>query len=685
MGGVGEIHLSGDCLARGYIDQAMTGEKFIQDPFAKDPRQRMYRTGDLAKYLPNGHMEYLGRVDRQVKVKGHRIELNDIEAHLLKYPLLKTAAIAVKEESGHKVICAYYTTEKPLTTNELRDFLQRRVPDYMLPSFFMPLASLPISANGKIDYASLPSPFIEIKRKAVTPRNATEYALAQTWSLVLGIAFENLSMEDDFFELGGDSIMAMRILPRLSVQGIQLSIKEIFQYRSIAAISLHVQAKPMVKTLTISQAEVVGSCALTPVQRWFFDLEMVHPDYFNMAYLFKIPAHVDEGLLDAVIRRCLTHHDVLRSRFEISPDCARQIIPPAQEMLFELRHIDLSAYDKAQQDSALKEHSEGIQNQFSISRGGLFACVLVNLGVHGKRLLIAIHHLIIDGVSWRYLVEDIEALYASKLQTQLPLRSHSFIEWSEWLTQKAFTGACNIDYWLSIAPENFSKIACTTSRKSTVQRHKETLLVIDAEITQKLFMRAHSQHDANVGEILLCALFLSLTKAFSIDKLLINHEGHGRPNEDGINVQRTMGWFTAIYPVALFLQNTPLETLRHVKETIREISECDTHYGIARYLHSHKHLQQFQPEVLFNYFGRVGADLIKGSETAFLSNCEEEIGRISHPHNTMPHFLEVNAIAMENCLRICISYDTQAFDENRMHAWIAAFSKEISKNFREKS
>jgi non-ribosomal peptide synthase protein (TIGR01720 family) len=146
-----------------------------------------------------------------------------------------------------------------------------------------------------------------------------------------------------------------------------------------------------------------------------------------------------------------------------------------------------------------------------------------------------------------------------------------------------------------------------------------------------------------------------------------------------------MGWFTAIYPVALFLQNTPLETLRHVKETIREISECDTHYGIARYLHSHKHLQQFQPEVLFNYFGRVGADLIKGSETAFLSNCEEEIGRISHPHNTMPHFLEVNAIAMENCLRICISYDTQAFDENRMHAWIAAFSKEISKNFREKS
>lgn len=652
VGVVGEIYIGGKCLARGYLNNsALTAEKFVQDAAG----QIWYRTGDLGRLLPNNTLEYVGRNDRQVKIRGFRIELNEIEGTLLQHPAVKEVAVVVRDDEHRgKILSAYFTSDTSVSVAELREWLAKSLPEYMIPACFMQVESIGHTSNAKVDYLRLPNAVQESVREITEPRSREEASLVAIWAQVLGVEKENISIFDDFFELGGDSIIAMRILPKARGEGIALSIKDIFQYRTIAALCQH--CAPVIKDL-VDQGEVVGSCSLTPVQRWFFEQQQPHPEYFNMAYLFAIPSHTNSELLEEAIHKVLQHHDVLRSVFKQVDGSYVQEILPASAIQFALKEVG----PDASQDTILQV-SEELQSGFSLEEGPLFAAAVFDMGKEGKRLFIAIHHLIIDGVSWRYLVEDIEALYRNP-QAKLAPKTHSFIEYSKAVSCMA-KGPLQLDYWHAIEPGSYFELALAGPKK-----HKETALVFDKAFTKELL-------ECRVNDVLLTALFLAVAEQFGQNALLFNHEGHGRHPLGSIDILRTAGWMTTIYPLVLKKQDSLSQTYLHVKNTLQALSSCDHHYGIARYLAKDKKLEALAPQFLFNYFGRVGADLVNRS-SSLLTNCQETFAPVTHRENSVPHLLEVNAIIMEDILQLSIVYETATFSESQIEQLKGQLKKNI--------
>ena len=643
-------------LARGYLNNLdLTQQKFLSDPKSGE---RMYRTGDLGRLLPNGKIAYLGRKDRQVKIKGYRIELDEIEAQILKHPsVLNCAVIAKNDPQRGPLLCGYYTTRAPLESDELAQFLGKFIPPYMIPPHLVLLSAMPTTGNGKVDTAKLPEFQMVKSKKRVPPKNEIEQVLGSIWSRVLGIPEMGLSTEDDFFDLGGDSIMAMRILPQVKAAGLNLSIKEIFQHRTISALCQKMGSHP---PCLIDQKVVEGSLPRTPIQHWFWQQEMVQPSYFNMAYLFQVPPELDMERLQKAFWKCFEHHDALRMSF-VEGD---QTIEPLDKMVFHIDEFGLGDLSEDEQKEEILSLTTQLQANFDLAQPPLLKAALFDLGCRGKRLFLAIHHLIIDGVSWRYLVEDLAALYHCK---PLPLKTHSYKDWSVHLSS---LDSSEIEPWLEMDPAQFPRLS-----KDPFPLHGETVeeyVRFTEEETAEL-LAASGQ--ANINEILLTALSESLFDHFGIEKCLIDHEGHGR--NGNLDVSRTIGWFTTIYPICLERKGTPLETLLNIKETIRRFSSADLFYGIGRYLQKHPRLAEFKPEILLNYFGRVDDDLATQGNQKFLSNCQEEIGRSIHPANRMAHLIEMNAIIMDNRLRIAILYNPTSLINADL--WIAAFRGYISK------
>lgn len=674
VGGVGEIFIAGECLARGYLNhQEMTSEKFVNDPFS--PTSKMYKSGDLGRILPNGVIEYLGRNDRQVKIRGYRIELNEIESKLCKYPLIKNSAVAVKEDVRGKVICAYYCADSSVTSHDLNEFLQKELPQYLIPHYFIRLDEIPQSTNGKIDYLRLPDPFFERESKrCFLPRNENEEALVNLWAAVLGIPREEISIEDDFFDLGGDSIIAMRLLPKLSEMGLKLSIKEIFQYRTISSISHYAKNKSGNSVQIISQEAVSGNIDLTPIQRWFFEIEMVHPEFFNMAHFFRVSGDVDEELLEKAFIGCIAHHDMLRTGYRLQGKEVQQTCHAPEEAEFKLIKHSLARLNPDEQLLRMHAISDEVHGSFDLQNPPLIKAVLMDLGNMQKRLLIVVHHLVFDGVSWRYLVEDIETLYHSKLHAKLPLKTHSFLKWSQTLMNSAAENQLNINYWLKIASFKSQSIVEKKGSRFLVNDYLQEVMFLDSHLKEKLF--ASVSKEFNMNDILLGALFLALSDEFGVHQLLVNHEGHGRFGLNNIDVSRTLGWFTSIYPLFLEKQATVKQTLKSISDTIKSLNSIDLNYGIGRYLQKQPLLQKLQPEVLFNYFGRVGADLL-GSKKSLLTDCEQLMSPASHALNKMPHSLEVNALATEEHIQVSFMYDTKSYHQQTMAHLFETFHKKI--------
>lgn len=672
IGSVGEICIAGDCLARGYLNnREMTSEKFVNDPFSQTTK--MYKTGDLGRILPNSVIEYLGRNDRQVKIKGYRIELNEIESKLYKYPSIKNSAVAVKEDIRGKVICAYYCGEPSLT--DLKEFLQKELPEYMAPSYFIQMDEIPLSTNGKIDYLRLPDPFFERQNKnSVLPRNENEKALVQLWGAVLNIPQKEISIEDDFFDLGGDSIIAMRLLPKLSELGMKLSIKEIFQYRTISAICHYAKNHAKNSTQVISQDAVSGNIELTPIQKWFFEIQMPHPEFFNMSHLFSVSYDVDEDLLEKAILGCIDHHDILRDSFKIDGEDIKQTCVAPESVSFKLIKHSLVGLDPQEQLLRMHAISNEVHGSFDLQKPPLIKAVLIDLGNKQKRLLIVVHHLVFDGVSWRYLIEDIESLYHSKLKTKLPPKTHSFQKWSETLENIAATKQLDLDYWLKIASFKPQSILEKPGSQFFVKDYLQEVVILNQNLKNKLF--AAVSKELNMNDLLLSALFLALSDEFHVDELLINHEGHGRFEINHVDISRTIGWFTSIYPLFLAKQATVTQTMQNISDTIRSVNSIDLNYGIGRYLQKQPQLQKLRPEVLFNYFGRVGADLMNNKKS-LLTDCEQLMSSTSHPLNKMPHSLEVNALATEEHIQVCFLYDSKSYSQQTMTKLFETFHEKI--------
>ncbi|OKH59454.1 hypothetical protein NIES2130_09045 [Scytonema sp. HK-05] len=686
VGVPGELHIGGAGLARGYLNRPeLTKEKFILNPFSDELHSRLYKTGDLARYLPDGTIEYLGRIDNQVKIRGFRIELGEIEARLSQYEDMQACCVIAREDTtGDKRLVAYVVPHlgQTPTVSQLRSFLSGQLPQYMMPHAFVMLESLPLLPNGKVDRRALPAPDSrgELEVGFVAPRNQIEETLAQIWAEVLRV--EQVGIHNNFFELGGDSILSIQIISRAKQAGLQLTLKQLFAHQTIAELAT---VENIASVIHIEQGLVTGTLPLTPIQHYFFEQNLQQPHHFNQSFLLSVPSDLKAELLKQVLQQLLVHHDALRLRFTQSEPTWQQIHSAVTDSVA-FSQIDLSALPESEQQAAIETKAASFQASLNLSEN-LVQVAFFHLGIDKRaRLLIVIHHLVVDGVSWRILLEDLQTAYQQVAQGKaiaLTAKTTSFKDWSEKLTEYTQSQALKseVAYWLNKScaavppiPVDYTQGANTVASASTVS------VSLNEIETRALLQDVPKAYNTQINDVLLTALVLVLAKWTNSSSVLFNLEGHGREDiVDGVDLSRTIGWFTTIFPVLVELQATenPADALKSVKEQLRSIPNKGIGYGLLRYLSQDAEivaqLQAFgQAEISFNYLGQFDQLL---NTSSWMQPASESAGYSQSLQNNRAHLLDISSIITGERLQIEWIYSTNI----HQHGTIATLAQDFVK------
>jgi amino acid adenylation domain-containing protein/non-ribosomal peptide synthase protein (TIGR01720 family) len=633
IGVPGEMHIGGAGLARGYWQRPeLTHAKFIPNPFEELGNSKLYKTGDLARFRANGSLEYLGRVDNQVKIRGFRIELGEIETVLRQHPqVLQSVAIAHEDVPGQKRLVAYIVPQhQQPTIDELRHFLKEKLPNYMIPAAFMLLKTLPITANGKVDYRALPTPDFShhVEDKFIAPRTVIEEKLVAIWSEVLRIG--KVGIHDNFFELGGDSILSIQLISKANQVGVQIAAKQLFKYQTIAELAAVVG---ITRQINAEQGLVTGAVRLTPIQNWFFEQKLPRPNYFNQSTLLEVPSDLQPELLQSVLQQLLGHHDALRLRFVQEGENWQQINTATRESV-PLSIFDLSHLSPQEQQTAIKATDAELQASLDLSTGVIAQVALFQLGNDKPSyLLFIIHHLAVDAVSWRILLEDLATAYQQISRNEvikLPPKTTSWQYWSDRLTEYAQIKAVKeLDYWLNQSSIQVTALPVdypSDQENNTVASTASVSLALNEEQTRALLQDVPSAYNTQINDVLLTALVQSFAQWTGESSLLIDLEGHGREDlfED-VDLSRTVGWFTTLFPVRLQLQEIdhPGNALKFVKEQLRQIPNRGIGYGVLRYLQENSTIREKlqslpSAQISFNYLGQFD-QVLKASESLGLA------------------------------------------------------------------
>ena len=618
IGSVGQLHIGGCGLARGYVNRAeATAERFVPNPFGDG--ERLYQTGDLARYLNDGRIEFLGRVDDQLKIHGYRIEPAEIALALGRYPGISESVVVAREDQpGEKRLVAYVVRpdQQTVAASELRTFLQSKLPEYMMPSAFVFLDRLPLTPNGKVNRRALPPPDYsrpEDDGAFVTPRNQSEEMLAKIWAGVLGV--ERIGIHDNFFELGGDSILSIQIIARANQAGLRLSPRQLFQHQTIAELAAVGGTVPSVRA---EQGLVTGVVPLTPVQSRFFEQDQPEPHHYNQAMLLQCQRKLDPLLLERALEHLLTQHDALRLRFSrTGSDWQQTIAAPKGAAPFEV--VDLSDLPEPEQDVAIQQNAARLQGSLNLEEGPLLRVAFFDRGAQrNSSVLIVIHHLAVDGVSWTILLEDLQRLYeqlALGKQIELPAKTTSFKDWAEALMSyaRSQTVRAEAPFWLAPYLNPIAALPIDHTGSNTAASARTVTVSLSADETRVLLQEVPVAFRTQINEVLLTALMRCFAQWTGSSKLLLDLEGHGREDVlEGIDLSRTVGWFTTIFPVVLDTgkSSTPVEALRLVKEQLRSIPNRGIGYGLLRYANDAPEIAEKlralpRAEVRFNYLGQL--------------------------------------------------------------------------------
>ena len=655
VGATGELYIGGHGLARGYLNDAgLTSERFIPDPFGGAKGARLYKTGDIGRYLDDGNIEFTGRVDHQVKIRGFRIEIGEVEAALSGCIGVKECLVTDREDSrGSKRLVAYLVPEAgaSLSVRELRGTMKEKLPDFMIPSSFIFLSAIPLTTNGKVDRAALPAPDHsrpELEEQFVAPRDQVEELLARIWSEVLGI--EQVGIHDNFFELGGDSILSIQIIARANEGGLRLSSKQIFQYQTIAELAGVASSQAPIEA---EQGAVAGPVPLTPIQQRFFELDLAEPHHFNQALLLEVARALEPRHVMDAVRELLAHHDALRLRQTRWEDTWRQVNDAASEDTI-LEVIDLSGLSPQEQETRIRSSADELQAGLNLPSGPLARFAYYNLGKDQPgRLLIVIHHLVVDGVSWRILLEDLQtaceqALRGAKIQ--LPAKTTSFKQWAERLLEYAQTESVEreLSYWQAELSREVSETPVDFHGGNNSEGSADVVNVkLSEEDTKALLYEVPEIYGTQIDEVLLTALARTLNRWTGGKAILVDMERHGREELiAGIDLSRTVGWFTNVFPLVVQVDDDDLgRSLKRVKEKVRQTPNKGMGYGLLRYLRGEGKTKEklkglADAELSFNYLGQF--DQVMARSELF-APARESIGSLHSPKAQRRYLVEINA------------------------------------------
>jgi amino acid adenylation domain-containing protein/non-ribosomal peptide synthase protein (TIGR01720 family) len=662
MGVPGELFVGGDGVARGYLNRTeLTKEKFVLNPFVEN--DRLYRTGDLARWLPNGNIEFLDRIDSQVKLRGFRIELGEIESQLLNHEEIREAVVISKEyEDGEKYLCAYIVSDHDFGISEMREYLSRELPDYMIPQYFVKLKELPLTSNGKINRKELPEPHgigLETNIEYIAPTNAIEKILVEIWEEVLGR--NRIGVNENFFEIGGDSIRIIQIAAKMNEAGYKIEMRDFFQNPTISSLV------PFLKKIERipDQSVISGVVPLTPPQ-WLFKNTFKFHHHFNHSVVLFSEIGLEEEAIEAVFLKLQEHHDALRMIYQENNGNITQV-NQGLDHPFSLQVFDYR--NRKDATVALEAKANEIQSSIDLEKGPLMKLGLFHLD-DGDRLLIVIHHVVIDGVSWRILFKDIETLYQQYKRGEpfeLPPKTNSFKFWAEQLNEYANMEAFLKEktYWMKMESQPIPVIAKDYDGKDNCVKDSVTqTFSLSRDETEMILSKVNEVFGTEINDILLTALGLALKKTFGHNQVLIALEGHGREAIlKDMDITRTVGWFTAIFPVLLDVsyENDLSRQIKEIKEMLRQIPNKGTGYGILKYLTSEENKKEMTfklaPQVSFNYLGQIDAD-VKQMSFGF---AQESMGDLQSPSIQRAYEIEVSGLTRGKRLNMTIQYNRNQY------------------------
>jgi amino acid adenylation domain-containing protein/non-ribosomal peptide synthase protein (TIGR01720 family) len=690
-GAPGEILLGGLPLARGYLDRpGLTAERFIPHPFAGlDGRrgERLYRSGDLGRFLPDGSVEFVGRIDHQVKIRGHRVECGEVETVLRDHSSVAACAVVAQGEAPHRRLAAFVVPRPGAPRpdpEELRGWLALRLPEPMVPAVFEALTELPLGATGKVDRRALE------RRPAGSPDRAgsrppapgPEAVLARIWGEVLGV--ETVAADDDFFRLGGDSILAIRVISKAAEEGFELTPRRLFENPTVARLAA---ALAEIGTATgtradgapDAEAEAGRPIPLTPVQRSFFELDPGEPHHWNLPVLLAARERLDAGHLGRALAALRSRHDALRLVFERLPsagDGGAGAAAWTQRVLPAAGHgpdagpepfsvVDLSALPPAAFRAAVSGRSgagEAAQASLDLARGPLRALLFRAPPGEADRLLLVVHHLAVDTVSWGILLEELERAYralAAGGEPRLPPRTLPFARWARRLEERARSPEVEAELalWRTQAAPAAAEVTADLPLDGPGGRDGEdtegaaetVAAALEPEATDHLLDGALPAYQSRPEELVLTALARAVAEATGRGGLTILLESHGRPDE--VDLSRTVGWLTALYPVRLELSaagaGEPGADVKAVKERLRSLPGRGLGYGLLRHLRpdlAGTGELAVEPLLAFNYLGRL--DLAYAGSTLFAPDPAELPGtRSATARRLQP--VEINAYVLD--------------------------------------
>ncbi|MEU4261819.1 non-ribosomal peptide synthetase [Streptomyces argenteolus] len=643
----GELYVGGFLLGRGYVNAAgLTASRFVANPFAGDG-SRLYRTGDLARFVPDGSLDFLGRADNQIKIRGMRLEIEDVEAGLAEHPGVRhTCVVAKKNTAGGTYLVGYVIPaagNEDLRADEVRAWAVEHMVEYMVPTHTVVMKEFPLTANGKLDRAALPEP-VTGTGSIVAPVTGNERLVCAAVASVLRL--DEVGVDQDFFRLGGDSILAISLLSALRDAGLHVTARQIFTHGVVGALAAVASREDR---STVGQGDVAtGSVVGPPILRWLGETTDAI-DGFVQSMVLNTPADLTAEALDTVLTALVGRHDMLRAQL-VRGDRWSFDIPEADRTVAGWQESGLTL------DACVELATEALDPDNGVMLRAVWRR-------EARQLVVVVHHVVIDGVSWRVLMEDLATAwrqYTSGVPVELPPVGTSFRRWTELLGSAGFEA--DRAYFRRPLPGTDGPVGRRPlSGADTVARERTRTVSVGPEVTAALLGEIPAKFHAGVNDVLLTALAVSLARwrrDLGQDQTFayIELEGHGREGRfvgaaAGVEpeLSRTVGWFTTLFPVTVDPGAAADPTapaylaaaLKAVKEDLARVPSNGVSYGALRYL-AGTPFDAPAPQVLFNYLGRFGSGTTGDWQPACTTG---QLGEKRDPRMRLPRSLEFNAIA----------------------------------------
>ncbi len=674
----GELLIGGLGLARGYLHQpGLTAERFVPDPFGA-VGERLYRTGDAGRYLDDGRVVFAGRIDEQLKIRGFRIEPGEIEAALLSLQGVREAAvIAQPGPAGARLVA--YVAGQALESDALQALLRERLPEHMVPRRIMCLAQLPMTLNGKLDRHALP-PMQEqdTATQPVAPGNALEREIAELWAQVLRLP--QVGVADNFFELGGDSIISIQVVSRARQAGILFSPRDLFKYQTVRELARIAQRGALAPA--VDQGPVSGELVLQPAQQRFFDEAIPARHHWNQTVLLSTTTPLQAELLERALQAVVAHHDSLRSRFRQGEQGWQAHIAdpqaPQQTLLWRAR---------VEAGESLLALCDSAQRSLDLGEGPLLRGLLIEAEDASQRLLLTVHHLVIDGVSWRVLLEDLQAVYGqlhAGLALQLPARTTSTQRWAGRMAEQERRPDLGdaAQHWQAALAGADATLPANNPHALCVQGDAQSIKVqLDSALTRQLLQQAPAAYRTQVNDLLLTALARVVADWTGRAEVLLELEGHGREGLfDDLDPSRTLGWFTSLFPVRLSVAEDRVGTLKQVKEQLRAVPQRGVSFGALRYLGEETVQQALAalplPRITFNYLGQFDGSF-QADEGALFVPCSDAFGRTMSAEAPLGNWLSIDGQVYGGQLTLGWTFSTAMFDPASIEVLAGAYIREL--------